>query len=47
LRAGHWAEAHDLVQQDDSTAAACLHGIVHLQEGELEDADYWYDRAVV
>ena len=45
LKAGRWAEAHDLVQQDDSTAAAWLHGIVHIQEGDLEDAEYWYDRA--
>lgn len=44
LKAGRWAEAHDLVQQDDSTAAAWLHGIVHIQEGDLEDAEYWYDR---
>ena len=45
LKAGRWAQAHDLVQQEDSTAAAWLHGIVHIQEGDLEDAEYWYDRA--
>jgi hypothetical protein len=45
LKAGRWTEAHDLVQQTDSTAAAWLHGIVHIQEGDLEDAEYWYDRA--
>jgi hypothetical protein len=45
LKAGRWAQAHDLVQQDDSAAAAWLHGIVHIQEGDLEDAEYWYDRA--
>jgi hypothetical protein len=45
LKAGRWTEAHDLVQQVDSTAAAWLHGIVHIQEGDLEDAEYWYDRA--
>ena len=45
LRAGRWTEAHDLVQQVDSTAAAWLHGIVHILEGDLEDAEYWYDRA--
>nr|WP_315229073.1 hypothetical protein [uncultured Albidiferax sp.] len=22
-----------------------LHGIVHIQEGDLEDAEYWYDQA--
>ena len=24
---------------------AWLHGILHLQEGDLEDAENWYDRA--
>ena len=38
LRAGQWTEAHNLVQQDDSPSAAWLHGIVHIQEGDLEDA---------
>lgn len=45
LKAGRWTEAHDLVQQFDSTASAWLHGIVHIQEGDLEDAEFWYDRA--
>lgn len=45
LRAGRWNAAHDLVQQDGSLLAAWLHGIVHVQEGDLEDAEYWYDRA--
>ena len=45
LKAGRWTQAHNLVQQDDSAAAAWLHGIVHIQEGDLEDAEYWYDRA--
>lgn len=45
LRAGQWTEAHNLVQRDDSPLAAWLHGIVHLQEGDLEDAEYWYGKA--
>lgn len=45
LRAGQWTEAHNLVQQDDSPLAAWLHGILHLQEGDLEDAEYWYGKA--
>jgi len=45
LRAGRWNEAHDLVQRDGSELAAWLHGILHLQEGDLEDAENWYDRA--
>ncbi len=45
LRAGRWLEAHNLVQSDDSALAAWLHGILHIQEGDLEDAEYWYDKA--
>ena len=44
-RAGSWDEAHDLVQQHDSTSAAWLHGLLHVQEGDLENAEYWYERA--
>jgi len=45
LHAGRWNAAHDLVQKDDSMLAAWLHGILHLQEGDLEDAENWYNRA--
>lgn len=45
LRAGRWTLAHNLVQSDDSPLAAWLHGILHIQEGDLEDAEYWYDKA--
>ena len=45
MRAGRWIEAHNLVQSDDSLLAAWLHGILHIQEGDLEDAEYWYGKA--
>ena len=45
LKANRWTQAHHLVQQVDASAAAWLHGIVHIQEGDLEDAEYWYARA--
>jgi len=45
MRSGRWIEAHNLVQTDDSQLAAWLHGILHIQEGDLEDAEYWYDKA--
>ena len=44
LHAGRWNAAHDLVQRDDSMLGAWLHGILHLQEGDLEDAENWYNR---
>ena len=45
LNAGRWNAAHDQVQKDDSMLGAWLHGILHLQEGDLEDAENWYNRA--
>lgn len=45
LRAGHWTLAHNLVQSDASPLGAWLHGSLHIQEGDLEDAEYWYGKA--
>ena len=45
LAAGEWQKAHEIVQQDKSTLAAWLHGIVHLLEGDLDNARGWYKRA--
>lgn len=45
MREKRWNAAHDLVQRDDSLLGAWLHGILHIQEGDLEDAEYWYGRA--
>ena len=45
LNAGRWNAAHDQVQKDDSMLGAWLHGILPLQEGDLEDAENWYNRA--
>ena len=45
IRAGRWDEAHTLVQSDESQTAAWLHGILHVQEGDLANAEYWYGQA--
>jgi len=45
LEAGSWQRAHEIVQKEDSTLAAWLHGIVHIQEGDLRNAEGWYKRA--
>ena len=45
MREGSWNEAHNLVQQDDSALAAWLHALLHIQEGDLEDAEYWYEKS--
>jgi len=45
LEAGEWQAAHALVQKDASALGCWAHGIVHLVEGDLENAKYWYRRA--
>jgi hypothetical protein len=45
LASGHWQAAHMIVQEDTSTLAAWLHGIVHTLEGDLDNALYWYGKA--
>ena len=46
LERGEWKAAHEIVQQDEDSAPACwAHGIVHVMEGDLPNARYWYRRA--
>ena len=45
LAAGDCQAAHAIVQEDASTLAAWLHGIVHTLEGDLDNARYWYGKA--
>ena len=45
LEARDWRPAHEIVQKDDSVLAAWLHGIVHMIEGDLDNARYWYRKA--
>jgi hypothetical protein len=45
LRKGEWEKAHAIVQDDESPLGCWAHGIVHMQEGDLSNARYWYRRA--
>jgi hypothetical protein len=45
LAAGDWSSAHTIVQQEKSPLGAWLHGIVHILEGDLDNAQGWYRRA--
>jgi hypothetical protein len=43
LAAGDWQGAHQIVQEDEESRLACwAHGIVHIMEGDLPNARYWY-----
>ena len=45
LEAGEWQSAHALVQKDATPLGCWAHGLVHLIEGDLANAKYWYRRA--
>ena len=45
LEAGNWQDAHTIVQKHNTSLAAWLHGIVHILEGDLDNAKGWYGRS--
>jgi hypothetical protein len=46
LEKGDWQAAHEIVQNDEDSPLACwAHGIVHIMEGDLPNARYWYGQA--
>ncbi len=45
LRKGEWQKAHPIVQEDASPLGCWAHGIVHMMEGDLGNARYWYRKA--
>jgi hypothetical protein len=45
LAQGDWTAAHKIVQGDESREGCWIHGIVHVMEGDLANARYWYGRA--
>jgi hypothetical protein len=45
LAKSEWDAAHAIVQADESELGCWLHGIVHVVEGDIENARYWYARA--
>lgn len=46
LEKGDWRAAHEIVQKDEESALSCwAHGIVHVMEGDLANARYWYRAA--
>ena len=45
LENGDWEAAHSIAQKDESELGSWAHAIVHLMEGDLSNAGYWYKRA--
>lgn len=46
LESGDWQAAHEIVQDDGSTLGSWAHGIVHILEGDMGNAGYWYRRTM-
>lgn len=42
---GDWDRAHRLAQSAKGPMAAAIHAYLHRREGDLANADYWYQRA--
>lgn len=42
---GSWEEAHKLVQDLANSDAAWIHAYLHRKEGDIANADYWYQKA--
>ncbi len=47
LRRREWSKAHEIVMGMRDKLAFRIHGLVHLIEGDLDNARYWYERADV
>jgi hypothetical protein len=42
---GSWEKAHDCAQEQDDKAGSWVHAYLHRKEGDISNADYWYERA--
>ncbi|HEK18867.1 MULTISPECIES: hypothetical protein [unclassified Mucilaginibacter] len=42
---GNWRQAHAVVDQLPGPEAARVHAYLHRKEGDIWNADYWYNRA--
>jgi hypothetical protein len=43
---GDWQRAHEMVQDMVTAESAWVHAYLHRVEGDLSNAEYWYNRAV-
>ena len=42
---GDWENAHTIIQDIEDKTAAWIHAYLHRKEGDISNADYWYNRA--
>ncbi len=44
-RAGQWKLAHEIAQEIKTPTGSWIHAFLHREEGDLSNADYWYQCA--
>ena len=44
-KAGRWEESHNIAQDIDTPMGSWIHALLHLIEGDLGNARYWFSRA--
>lgn len=44
-KAGNWDASHDIAQDIDTSLGSWIHAHLHLIEGDIGNAGYWYSRA--
>ena len=42
---GNWEKSHDIVSDIGTKEASRIHAYLHRKEGDIWNADYWYNRA--
>ena len=42
---GDWDKAHHMVDRLDDATACLVHAYLHRKEGDIWNADYWYNKA--
>ncbi len=42
---GNWHEAHEIAQEIDTPTGSWIHALLHLIEGDIGNAGYWYAKA--
>ena len=43
--AGNWEDAHNIAQDIDTPMGSSIHALLHLIEGDVGNARYWFNRA--
>jgi hypothetical protein len=41
---GDWEKSHNIAQDIDTKEGALIHAYLHRKEGDLWNADYWYQK---